>query len=78
MKKCDGCMWWSEMLAYADGGGPVKAMCLNESSPRYKKYSVMGCDFKSDGPPIDDITRCQCEPDQGGPCSFCMEGKYNS
>ncbi len=22
-------------------------------------------------------TRCSCEPGQGGPCSFCMEVKYN-
>jgi hypothetical protein len=22
-------------------------------------------------------TRCACEPGQGGPCSFCMEEKYN-
>ena len=22
-------------------------------------------------------TRCSCEPGQGGPCSFCMETKYN-
>jgi hypothetical protein len=21
--------------------------------------------------------RCHCGPDQGGPCSFCMERKYN-
>lgn len=23
------------------------------------------------------LTSCQCAPDQGGPCSFCMEMKYN-
>ncbi len=22
-------------------------------------------------------TSCSCEPGQGGPCSFCMETKYN-
>ncbi len=22
-------------------------------------------------------TRCACEPGQDGPCSFCMEAKYN-
>lgn len=22
-------------------------------------------------------THCSCEPGQGGPCSFCMETKYN-
>ena len=25
----------------------------------------------------DHQSRCACAPDQGGPCSFCMEAKYN-
>ena len=53
MKKCDDCKYWSELLAYSDGGSPIKAMYLNEKSPRYQKYSAMGCDCKIEGMPID-------------------------
>ena len=25
---------------------------------------------------LDTIDKCECEPDQGGPCSFCMEAVH--
>ena len=30
-KNCKGCRYWSEMLAIADGCGPMKAMCLSDT-----------------------------------------------
>ncbi len=37
-RNCAGCRFWSEMLAKADGGGPVKAMCLADGGPLSGKY----------------------------------------
>lgn len=30
-----------------------------------------------DAPEADSESRCECADHQGGPCSFCMEAKYN-
>ena len=57
MKQCDGCMYWSELIATSIGHRPIKAMCLNENSERYQKMSCMGCDSKVEGHPIDDPYR---------------------
>lgn len=38
-KNCNGCRFWSEMLAKAEGGGGVQAMCLAESGPFKGKYT---------------------------------------
>ena len=35
---CKGCRYWSEMVAMADGGGPIKAMCLSSVSPLRGKF----------------------------------------
>ena len=37
-RDCAGCRYWSEMLAMADGGGPVKAVCLAPAGPRRGQY----------------------------------------
>lgn len=37
-RNCEGCRFWSEMLAMAEGGGPVQAMCLCHSGPKRGKY----------------------------------------
>jgi hypothetical protein len=73
MKKCEGCMYWSEMLAQSTDSGHVAAMCLNESSPRHQKYSVMGCDFKANGTPVD----FPCEYCKAHPMSPHMAGCPN-
>lgn len=33
MNTCNGCRWWSEMIAHATAGAPLEAMCLNPVSP---------------------------------------------
>lgn len=37
---CMGCRFWSEMIAKAEGGGPVQALCLNLESPRHSQYTT--------------------------------------
>lgn len=37
-QNCKGCRNWSEMLARADGGGPVQAICLSSESPNNGKW----------------------------------------
>lgn len=37
-KRCDGCRFWSEMLAQSIGGGPVEAYCLSDKSPKRQTY----------------------------------------
>ena len=38
-KNCKGCRFWSEMLAYSDGG-PVMAMCLSDTGSRANQYTL--------------------------------------
>lgn len=35
---CRGCRYWSELIAKADGGGPVQALCLSDSSAHRGDY----------------------------------------
>lgn len=51
MRSCEGCMYWSELLAQAIGGGPVQAMCLHPDKKRIYTYS--GCNQKIEGDPVD-------------------------
>ncbi len=37
-KDCNGCRFWSEMIAKAEGGGPVEALCLSDTGPNKGKY----------------------------------------
>lgn len=37
-QNCKGCRNWSEMLARAEGGGPVQAICLSAESPNKGKW----------------------------------------
>lgn len=50
-RNCAGCRYWSEMIARAEGGGPVEAMCLHKSSPHWAKYVAgsQACDHWSAG-----------------------------
>jgi hypothetical protein len=34
-RNCEGCKFWSEMVAESIGGGPLEALCLNQDG----KYS---------------------------------------
>ncbi len=40
MKRCDTCRFWSERLAFCEGGGPVKAMCLCTGGPKDNEYTA--------------------------------------
>ncbi len=51
---CDGCKFWSELIAQAIGGGPVQAWCLNPDSPMYHRYAHLGCEKHTPGRAIDD------------------------
>ena len=39
-ENCEGCRYWSEMLAFCDGAGPVQAMCLCDAGPKRGKYTI--------------------------------------
>ena len=40
MKKCETCRFWSERLAFAEGGGPVMAYCLAGKAERRDGYTA--------------------------------------
>lgn len=51
MTRCDDCRFWSQMVAFAHGGGPVKALCLADGGSMSGKYTSgrqIGCGFKPD------------------------------
>ncbi len=53
---CEGCMYWSEMVAACDGGGPVKALCMHESTRGWSydnRMTYQGCAEKEPGIPLD-------------------------
>lgn len=52
MTKCDGCKYYSELIAKIEYGNTV-AMCLNDKSPKYQQYTLWSCDKKEEGYPID-------------------------
>ena len=54
MNNCDGCQYWSEMVAQSLGGGPMRALCLNPNSPLYNTMANTGCSEYAPGRPIDD------------------------
>ena len=39
MNKCEGCCFWSEMIAAVIVGQPLQAMCLNENSLYYQEMA---------------------------------------
>lgn len=39
-KTCGSCRYWSEMIAKAEGGGPVKALCLSAGGEFAGKYTT--------------------------------------
>ncbi len=45
MNRCESCAAWSELIARADGGRPVEAMCLKPDSPMKGHYTTgrQGC-----------------------------------
>ncbi len=53
MNNCEGCQYWSEMVAESIGCGPIKAMCLNDESGHYNKMVNHGCDNYRAGYAID-------------------------
>lgn len=58
-RSCEGCMFWSELIARSIGGRPLEALCLNLVARNYGIYTHAGCDDFEAGPAIDD-------PDEGG------------
>ena len=56
MKKCEGCKYWSELMAQGNiDNTAVEAMCLCLGTARYGKYTILrqNCDFYEEGEPID-------------------------
>lgn len=49
---CQLCRYWSELLATSNGGGQVKAMCLNDLSVFKGQYRTAGqtCPLFADAP----------------------------
>lgn len=47
---CDGCRYWSEMIAQSNGNG-MEAYCLNRESPRAMTFTTrrQSCDQWRDG-----------------------------
>lgn len=39
-RDCNGCRFWSEVVAQAVGGRPVEALCLSRTGPRAGKYTA--------------------------------------
>ena len=52
-KSCDGCRWWSELIASSIGLGPVKAMCLYAGGPMSGQMVNSGCDLYLQGQSVD-------------------------
>jgi len=57
MGTCDGCKFWSELIAAMNGGEEMKALCLNTESHRYSKMVHGGCEKYVAGRSIDDPSR---------------------
>ena len=38
VKECATCRFWSSLLAQAEGGGPVEAVCLRRASPNFQRF----------------------------------------
>lgn len=51
---CDGCKFWSELIASDIGGEEMNAMCLNHESHLSQKMVHGGCDKYVAGRSIDD------------------------
>jgi hypothetical protein len=49
MNKCDGCQYWSAMVAQS-----LAALCLNLGSPLYNTMANTGCSEYAPGRPIDE------------------------
>ncbi len=39
-RDCHGCRYWSDMIAKAEDGGPIEALCLNNKGPLSMKYTT--------------------------------------
>ena len=50
---CEGCQWWSEMIAEGTLEGGIKALCLREGSPNYSRMVCGGCHHHEPGDPVD-------------------------
>lgn len=50
MNSCEGCKYWSEMIAESRAAG-VYAMCLHPAMPR--DYTRRGCERREVGEPVD-------------------------
>lgn len=52
---CNTCRFWSELMAYAEGSGPVKAMCISRDGPHAQTYQSRfhHCSAYDHGAPVD-------------------------
>jgi len=52
--ECDGCKWWSKIIAGTDDNGALRAMCLNPNAYKYYQRMVMaGCNRRRLGIAMD-------------------------
>lgn len=40
MQNCEGCRYWSEMMAQSIGCGPIEAVCLSLDGPKRGRYVI--------------------------------------
>ena len=53
---CDGCMYWSVMVAEVGSDGYLRAMCLHpklDKTPFLARLRHSGCDDYEEGPSMD-------------------------
>jgi len=69
-KICETCRYWSERVAFCEGGGPLNALCLSRSSPQNSRYTTGGytCDAwaKNTCGAVDDPSFEGTDPYEGG------------
>ena len=52
MKTCEGCKYWSELMAMVSYG-KIEAVCLNNESIHNGKFVSKSCDKREEGVPVD-------------------------
>ena len=52
---CEGCKFWSALVAQSIGCGPIEALCLNKESDKFNKMTkeADSCESREPGQPID-------------------------
>jgi hypothetical protein len=62
MGACDGCKFWSELVATQRAGWEMQALCLNPNSHCYQKMVAGGCGEYVAGRSLDDPAPQEDDP----------------